>query len=95
MRLALHIVDRALPVHLGCQQPRVGLGEDPPDLTELGDALSEQDPALRLGHRLIEAVLGHTDRAEAEIELADVDRIERRLERLDTGMQHILPARTG
>ena len=37
-------------------------------------------------------MLGHADRAEAEVELADVDRVQRGLERRDAGVQDVLGA---
>ena len=92
---AADVVDRSRRVQLGREQARVRLGEDPPHLAELGHALAEQDPVLGLGDRLVEAVLGHPDRAEAEVELADVDRVQGRLEGCRTGVEHVLLPVTG
>ncbi len=60
-----HVVDGPRAVELGRKEAGVGLREDPADLPELGHPLAEEDAALGLGDRLVEAVLGHADGAEA------------------------------
>ncbi len=91
-RRGADVVDRSRAVELRRQEAGVGLREDPPDLAELGHPLAEEDAALGLGDRLVEAVLRHADRAEAQVELADVDRVERGLERRGAGVEDVLGA---
>ena len=51
-----------------------------------------EDPRVGVGDRLVERVLADPDRGEAEVELADVDGVQRRVERRRPGVQDVLGA---
>ncbi len=83
------VVDRALAEQLHREQPRVGVGEHLRDVREVGDALPVEDPPVGVGDRLVEGVLADADRGEPEVELADVDGVERGVEGGAAGVQDV------
>lgn len=61
-------------------------------MAEVGDGVAVQNPVLRVGDRLVEGVFAHSDRRRAQVELADVDGVERGAEGLHPGVQDVLGA---
>jgi len=59
---------------------------------EIGDRVAVEDAMVRVGDGLVERVLADTDGTGAQIELADVDGVQRGTERGRPAVQDVLRA---
>ena len=60
------------------------------DVGKLGDLVAVEDAAVGVRDRLVEGVLADADRGEAEVELADVDGVQRCVEGVLAGVQDVV-----
>ena len=58
-------------------------------MREVGHLHPVEDPTVGVGDRLPEGVLADSDRAETQVELANVHRVERRIEGGRAGVEHV------
>ena len=74
------VVDRPVAEELHRDQPRVGVSQPLAHVREVGDPLAVQDAVVCVRDGLVEGVLADPDGGETEVELADVDGVERGVE---------------
>ncbi len=74
-----HVVGGPQREELHRRQPRVGVDEELADVGEVGDQPAVELPVAGVVDRLVEGVGADADRGPAEVVLADVDRVERRV----------------
>nr|BFE73348.1 hypothetical protein GCM10020092_066490 [Actinoplanes digitatis] len=86
------VVDGAVAEQLHRDQPGVRVDELAAHVREVGDRLAVEHPPVRVGDGLVHRVLADADGGGAEVELADVDGVERGVERGAAGVQHVLLA---
>ncbi len=73
-------------------QPGVRVGQLPAHVREVGDLLAVQHPVVGVRDGLVHRVLADADGGRAEVELADVDGVERGVEGGPSGVQDVLGA---
>ncbi len=73
------VVGGAALIELHAHQAQPGIHEVLPHMGHVGDLHAVEDAIGGMGDGLVEAVLGHTDGGRADVELADVHGIERRI----------------
>ena len=88
-RRAAHVVAGPAGDQPHRDQPRVGVGEQPSHVAEVGDDGAVQVPVGGVGDGLVEGVGTHADRAPAQVVLADVDRVERGVEGAHPAVQQV------
>ncbi len=84
------VVDGTVAEQLHADEPDVCVGQLPAYVRERGDRAAVEDPVLGVGDGLVHRVLADADRGGAEVELADVDRVEGRVEGGPPGVQDVL-----
>ena len=86
------VVDGAVAEQLHRDQPGVRVGQLAAHVREVGDRPAVEDAVVRVGDRLVHRVLADADGGGAEVELADVDGVERGVEGGPAGVQDVLGA---
>ncbi len=84
------VVHRAGGEQLHRHQSRVGIGQLAPHVREVGDLLAVEHPVVGVRHGLVHRVLADAHGGGAEVELADVDGVQRGVEGGLAGVQHVL-----
>ena len=88
-RRAAHVVAGAGGHQPHGDQPRVGIGEQPAHVTEVGDDGPVQDAVGRVGDRLVHGVGADADGAPAQVVLAHIDGVECGVEGPGPAVQHV------
>ncbi len=86
------VVDGAVAEQLHPDEADVGVGQLAPHMREGGDGAAVEDPVVRVRDGLVHRVLADADGGGAEVELADVDGVQGRVEGRAPGVQDVLGA---